>query len=326
MADSFLLLGPENGEKETFVSSIRKNIAQKTGSLPEEYKFYPFETTMAEVIALLRNGSLFSPHKLVIFGNAEEIKRKDDTTLLAEYLSNPSGEATLIFLSDETKIDQKLSKLFPKERTKIFWELFENQKRGWIINFFRKGGISIDEEAVELTLSLIQNSTLEMKKECEKLMLFFNEGSRITTDEIEEYLYHSKEENVFSLFDVIARGDFEGALEILQKIQLSADAQPVQLLAGLLWQFRRLLTYRTLLDKGVPSDEAHRSAAIKGKRNQRLYTEAARVYTARDLRRIIMLTARYDGLLRTGGTAAHGILLQTFLYYCVQRKGVEAIG
>ena len=64
---------------------------------------------------------------------------------------------------------------------------------------------------------MIENNTKDLKSECSKLALFFGPGASIKTEELEKYLYHSKEENVFTLFESIAQRNFDLSLEILSK-------------------------------------------------------------------------------------------------------------
>jgi DNA polymerase III delta subunit len=46
----YLLLGPETGEKELFIDGIRKRIVEQTGSSPEESRFYPYDSSMTDLV------------------------------------------------------------------------------------------------------------------------------------------------------------------------------------------------------------------------------------------------------------------------------------
>ena len=110
------------------------------------------------------------------------------------------GNTILILQSDTTKVESALKGIFPKEGTKIFWELFEDQKRGWIVRYFREAKLTVTQDAVDVLLEMVENNTQDLKKECEKFVLFFEPGKKISGEELEQYIYHSKEENVFTLF------------------------------------------------------------------------------------------------------------------------------
>ena len=81
--------------------------------------------------------------------------------------------------------------------------MFDNQKQGWVTNFFRQRKITIAADAVEYILDMVENNTRDMRAECERLALFFGPDATIGLESVEQYIYHSKEENVFTLFDRI---------------------------------------------------------------------------------------------------------------------------
>ncbi|MBB6482310.1 DNA polymerase III subunit delta [Spirochaeta isovalerica] len=315
---TFLLLGPENGEKKDFVKNQEKALISKFGET-EKFRFYPYDTEISEIVSIMRNGSLFSSHKIVTINNCEDIKKKSAVDQLVEYLKSPSEDVTLFLLSDANKIDAKIEKVIKKENKKIFWELFENRKRDWVISFFRKRNLSIDPEAVELLLEMIDNNTDSMRNDCEKLAFYFKEGDRISEDDIENFLYHSREENVFTLFEKVCRRDLEASLDVLNSIVLARETQPVQLLSGLLWQFRNLLSLSTMLSRRVPQPEALLKSNIRGKKSQKTYLEGTRNFRIHELEKIITLTMDYDNRLRSVRTEMQDSVVEMYLYNCIRK-------
>ncbi|MCK5674334.1 MAG: DNA polymerase III subunit delta, partial [Spirochaetales bacterium] len=235
----YLFLGPEIGIKTDEIRKIQDTFKKQSGESPELHKFYPYDTSIGEVTSLMKNGALFSNYKFVTFMNVEELK-KDSIAELISYLKSPGSDCTLFLLSEKTSIDKKITNAIPKQSVRIFWELFENQKKSWISNFFRNEKIEISGDAIEMILEMVENNTNDMRNACSKLSIFFGENSRIEEEDIEHFIYHSKEENVFTLFKKIAAADFSSSVEILHKIALSGEGSPVQLISGLQWQFRKL--------------------------------------------------------------------------------------
>ena len=313
----YLLLGPENGEKKEFIRTLEKNITKEYGKL-EKFRFYPYETEMNEIVSIMKNGSLFSSHKIVIINNSEDIKKKNSIEQLVDYCKSPSCEVTLILVSDNNKIDTKIEKSVPAAQKKIFWEMFENRKKSWVTSFFRKKGLTIDSDAVNLFLEMVENDTDSMKNDCEKLAFYFKEGARIKEDDIETFLYHSREESVFTLFEKISKRELEASLDILNSIILAKDTLPIQLLSGLLWQFKNLLTLSTMLSLHFPQGEALIKSNIRGKRNQQIYMDGTRHYKIKELQKIIPLTEEYDNRLRSVKTEMLESILQMFLYHCIK--------
>lgn len=316
-----VLLGPENGQKQDFLATLRKQIQDSTKEAPEEHRIYPDKIDVSDVVSLLQNTSLFAQHKLVVLADAQEYKRKAEVDPLVEYLEHPNPDATLVFLSDGYSLDRRLEKVIPKSQRKVFWELYENQKRDWLRKYFQEQRISLDPDAAALILDMVDNDTQDLRRECEKLAVYFGPDTTIDEDAVERLIYHSKEENVFTLFERIVSRDFEASLETLQTILLAGGSDSVQLLGGLLWQFRRLLGLARLQKLQYGMDEAYRHLNIRGKKNQKTYAVGIRSYSVEDLERIISLIARYEALLRSVRGEMQRILVQLFLFQVVVKRG-----
>jgi DNA polymerase-3 subunit delta len=329
-APAWLLLGPEEGEKGAFVEKLRAGLA-RGGEAPEVHRFYAGESPMADIILALRNISLFAARRLVIVSSVEEVKRAEDVAALVEYLASPAEDATLILLSSgfAGEIDRRIAGdsrrksagAIPAEHQKIFWELFENQKQGWVTTFFRQRSITVDTEAVEYLLDMVENNTRDMRVECERLAQFFGPGATLTLEGVEQYVYHSKEENVFTLFDRICGGELTLAEEALDRILLAREAEPTQLVSGLLMQFRRLAGYQRMLAANYESTEAFQKLRIFSKRNQKTYAEGGRRFTDADLRVIVQLLVEFDERFRSVKADLHDLLLRLMVYYLVAKSG-----
>lgn len=313
-APAYLLLGPEVGQKQEFIDKIRKALETSLGEPPEFFRYYPYETDLSEILSHIRNGSLFSPHKLVLLNNVEAVTKKKDLDLLKDYCRQPSQEATLLLISDEFKVQKSLMEVFPGQRKKVFWELFENQKQSWITRFFRRRGHPIPGETVDLLLELVENNTEQLQLACSNLLHFLKEGQPVTEDIVETYVFHSREENVFTLFDSFCRRDLPGSLEILKKILLSPGQEPVGILGGLIWQLRRLHAARKLTDQGKPLQQVFSTLFIRSKKNQSILARGLKNYTAAELENLLSETADLDADLRGGHKTMQETRLQLFLF------------
>lgn len=321
MTSTHLLLGPEEGEKTAHIARLIEIAQKQGGEPPEVHTFYTTETSINDVITVLRNGSLFSSHVVAVVHGAEEIRKKDEGAALAGYIKKPSPGSTLILVSSAPRIDLAWARAVPSDARKIFWEMFDNQKQGWVANYFRKRNVGIAANAIDLFLDMVENNTQELRIAADRLCGFVGKGGAVTTAEIEEFLYHSKEENVFSLFDEIAAGSLESALEILQLLSLSAEQNPAGILASLLWQFRRLLTLRILLDEHYDSAEAFQKLNIRSKKNQHTYLAALKRYKRRTLEEVVARAVEYEALFRSTAAPMHAGLLQQFVFNAMARSG-----
>ncbi len=334
---AWLLAGPEAGRRAEFVESIASSIAKRTGAPPERHRFHGFDARTADVVMVLSNGSLFSAHRLVILSEADLVKRKEDVDRLAAWLAAPSEDATLVLETDEVvtarmreaPVSAAIFKLIPEDHQKVFWEMFDSDKRGWIVNFFRQRGLSLGPGVVEHILDMVENNTRDLRAECDPLATFFvaSAAGTIDLERLEHYLYHGKGENVFTLFDRLATRDFPAAEEVLEKILLSRgdEAEPTALAAGLLWQFRRLATIKRLLDEErYDASEAFEKARVWGKRNQQTHQAAVKSYTLAELERITECLLELDVRLRSLRADLHPLLLQMAVYYITRRGGAGA--
>jgi DNA polymerase-3 subunit delta len=311
---TYLFLGPEEGLKADEVSNIRQGLAKKLGAPPDEHRFYVPDESLSQVVDVLRNGSLFAAHRLVIVSGVDQVRKKAELQPLLDYLAAPSPEATLVLLADSLRVDPKIDRLVPGEHRKVFWEMFENQKHSWILAYFRRHRVTISDEAIDLILEVVENNTQELRRQAEKLCTFVGPDGSVGVDEVDTFIYHSREENVFTLFAHVAADNFEAALMALDKLTTSGESNPVQTIGGLVFQFRRLLALRLLLDNDVSLETAFSRLNIRGKRIQSEYGEGVRKYMASELESSIHLLTEYDALFRSQRPGIHRCLLELMVY------------
>jgi DNA polymerase-3 subunit delta len=321
---AYLLAGPEEGEKDARIAAIATAIEQKTGGPPELHRFHAAEARVADVLMILSNRSLFARHRLVLLTDVELVKGKADVEALAAYLASPADDATLVLETSELPgaVAAPLTKLLPKQAKIIFWEMYENAKKGWIVNFFRQRKVGLDPGVVDHILDMVTNNTRELRAECERIALYLGPGATLDLERAEQYLYHSKEENVFTLFDRLAVRDHVGAQEVLDKILLAGENDPQQVAAGLLWQFCRIVKYQRLVGREhYNPEEAFEALKLRGRRNQAAVAAAAKAYDAGALDTIVALLTEMDARFRTGRADVHPLMLQLAIYYITRGGG-----
>jgi DNA polymerase III subunit delta len=323
----WLLLGPERGEKDAFLENALSSLRKSAGADVEVQRVYPFDTRMVDLVALLRNGSLFAPHRAVILGSVEAVKGQTEAAILGDYCAAPAPDVTLFLLSDEVSdISSRVLKAVPKDRQKIFWEMFEGRKVDWVRNFFRKRRVDIDQETIDFVLETVENNTHDLEIECGRLADYFGSSGKLTLEQAQTYLYHGRQENAFTLFDRLAARDFEGCQEVLDKILLSRDAEPFAILGGLLWQVRKLHALHVLVADNYPPEEAIARLGVRSKKSQRTYLEARRLYTREQVEALILLIADTARRIRMGRAETHRLVMEMFLYSAVTPRPPRVAG
>ena len=304
---AYVFLGPELGRKQDDIDAIRK---KNPGA--EETVFYAGETPVNLMTAAIQNHSLFSASRLFLIKNADQITKKNEVDLLASCMENLEEDTALILISEETKLAAGLDNAVPKENRRIFYELFESEKSEWLRSFFQREGFKIDSEGIETILELVENNTEALRRECSRLMLFLSKDRPVQAKDVEKWLSHSREESAFTLFSRIAAGDLSKALESLHTL-LAAKETAQGILAVLAWCFRKLRDYLALLERGGADNFELRKIGLAAPKARDDYAAAARRFGAGAADACLALTAEYDILIRSSGTALVEILMDAYL-------------
>src|SRR5574344_1708761 len=88
----YLFTGPEFGERNDAVQSVKTAMKKKFGQV-DEYLYYASETDFGDVITALQSESLFVPAACIVLRGAELIKGKEDIALLASWVASITPSA-----------------------------------------------------------------------------------------------------------------------------------------------------------------------------------------------------------------------------------------
>lgn len=316
--ESYLLLGPELGEKKSYIDSIKSEIKKANKGEIEEKSYYPYDTDMTEAITTAESISMFSDFKIITINDCCALNKKE-TDLFIEYLKKPSPDTVIIFTDSAIKAAADLEKAV-KEK-KIFWELSESQRKNYVLNYFYKKNIPIDAAAAAMIAENSDSNTLAVKNECDKLIFFFGNKKKITGEAIENFLFYNREENVFTLFGYIMTGELDKTLGVAENILLTGESAPIQLLGGLIRQFRNFLDFKILLKEKYSPSDAFAKKNIRSRKIQNIYSGGNDRYTLKETEKILSLCAYYDELFRTIKTDMQNMLFSIFIYEVMIKKG-----
>jgi len=313
---AYIFLGPETGKKQDAIEEIRKKIASSGDSAakgpPEETVFYAGETPLVDIANAVQNHSLFAQSRLFMIKNAEQIKKKEDTALIASCMRKLESDTVLILLSDEFKLAAGLDDCAPRENRRVFYELFESEKSEWLRSFFTRAGYRIDPDGIDVILEMVENNTDALRRECSRLMFFLPKDRPATAADIDKWLSHNREESAFTLFSRIAAGNTSKAVESLHTLLAAKESVPA-ILAGLAWCFRKLRDYLSLVRNGEPNNFELKKIGLSSPKARDDYAAAARRYTISAADACLALTAEYDILTRASGAALEAVLMDVYL-------------
>lgn len=326
-APIYLYTGPEFGRRNDAVDNVKSSLKKKFGEV-DEHLFYLLETPFSEVMTILTGGTLFTDATCIVCKNAELLKKKDDIALLSDWLKTAEDSSVLILVSDEISVDSKLDKLVPDSNKKKFWEMFDNEKLPWLQGFFRKQGYSIEEDAAQMILDMVENNTESLRNECARFFVCFPKDHTINAEDVDAILVHSREETAFTLFNQIADSTvspqqrFELGLTILQKIRLSKDNSSVMIISGISSCFRKLIAWHKINGSSADSFTL-KTNGFASVTMQKQYKNAAKIWTIGQATAILAILSSTDMEIRSGGAMMEDILLQKMLYEIVMKKGAS---
>jgi len=316
---AYIYLGPELGKKQDAVNNVRSQFKNSRQTEPptqlsaEEFIFYGDETPAAVIVDTLQNQGLFADSRIVIVKNAEAIKKKEEIDQIVSWTKSSINDnsTALILLSDEIKIAAGFD--IAKANKQIFYELFESEKNEWVRNFFRREGLSINDDCVYTILEMVENNTDALKRECSRLINFLPKNKQINNEDIEKWLAHNREESAFTLFSRIAAGDLNRALESIS-VMLAAKISASGIISGLAWCFRKLGDYLALVEAGNANNSVElKQIGLSSQKTKNDYIAAARRYDSDAVEECLALTARYDILLRSPAAVMENILMDRYI-------------
>jgi len=309
--NAYIFLGPEIGEKQDAIDAIRKKLA--AGGTPDEFVFYAGETPPLKIAEAVQNHSLFAAPRLFIVKNADQIKKKDETSLIASCMEELEADSVMILVSDDFKLAAGLDSCCPRNNRTVFYEMYENKKPEWVQSFFRREGHKITANAVDVILEMVENNTDALKRECSRLMLFLPKDRPVEADDIEKWLSHNREESAFTLFSRIAAGDAQKAVETMHTL-LAAKERPQSILAGLTWCFRKLRDYMVLVREGKADNSFEtKKIGLSSPKTKSDCAAAARRYNSAAVDACLALTAEYEILARQAGQALESVLMDMYV-------------
>jgi DNA polymerase-3 subunit delta len=319
----FLFIGPDRGRQQAEIQKVTQALKARLKDEPETISYYADQDDIDKLLANLRNGSLFYPHLLAIVNRCESFTPTEVKKIQA-YWQKPNSQCTVIFTSEEYSEVKDKFKFVPKDQMQVFWEVDDKEKPGWLRAYIQRKGGTIESDALELLCELVESDTLSMQRECDTLLIV-RPDHKVTLADVEAYIFHSREENVYTLFEMVLALDFDAALAALQKIILSQEADPVQVVIGLQWQFRNLLALKRKAGRGPAPREMMYEFRIRQPRSQQIHNKALREWELEDIEKRLHALSVYDLQVRQTRSGMQSVLLELMLHQLINNPAFGAL-
>ena len=248
----YLIFGEEEYLKNTYEKKLISSIISEDLKMMNFDIFEGKNTNVSQIIDACDTMPFMSPYRLVVLKNTGLIieGRKNDSSLLEQYLSSLPKTTIIIFIED--KIDKKL-KLF-KTISKIgsvhqMNMSSENELVNWILNVFKDNNKDISTKEA---LYMIRNIGFNMEillNEINKLISFKNNNDKITINDIDTICTKSVESKIFDLINFMANKNMQNAISIYKNLLVNKTS-PFIILNMIARQFRIILQVKYLYNKG----------------------------------------------------------------------------
>lgn len=274
--DIMVLTGDELYLIDHFISNIKKQFI----SGMEDMNLHKAETikgNVEELVNFMNTVPFLVEKKVLLIENCEFLTSKkslaaDDEEKLMAYINNRIDSNAMIFNCYNTKLDSR-KKLYKKLNSVgsiiDFPKFGMNELKSWITTYLSSNARNIrDSDAFYLTEIIgyldyeSPMNLYDVKNELNKLIGFTDKGHTISTDEINQVVKPSIENNIFKLVDNICEGNTNKAYEmVVDMIENNVAAQYIFYMIAR--HYRLLLMIVTMEQDGFGQDEMMKSTNLR---------------------------------------------------------------
>ncbi len=242
-----------------------------------------------EKIIIVKSGDLFK-------GTKDETNSKNsDSSLLENYLKNPTGSSTIIFTS----------LIMPDKRKKVF-KLIQEKGTVNIIPFLSKKDLvykcmdllkhnryKIDYETANYIVENSYNNYDIMLNELDKIKMLLK-PSNLTIDSISDIIAKSYTNNIYGYINAVISRDLISAYQISDTFEM-LKISPLMVLIMLAKEFQNLLLFKLDI-----SYQEIQKLLKKEDWQMQSYLKNQNLYTYDELKNIIVLLNNYDYQAKSG--------------------------
>lgn len=275
------------------------------------------EAGMGLVLEAAAAGALFGDRRIVLVRNADKLSAPAGSAELAaleRYLDSPNPSTILIFSAEAVNRGHQPFKLLAGRAEAVECEPLRGEPlRRWMAGHLRKRGYAFAPGAAALVEELLGRDLMTIGNALDKLMLYCGERLRIESEDVERSLGASREHAIWELTNAIGARDAAAAVNQLSRL-LEGGKHPLQIGAALQYQFRRLLTVRSMLDRRLPEEEIIALAGLRFRPGQVI--GQARAFSGGELRGIYRGLFDLEDGMKSSGVDARFLLEKSVLGIC----------
>lgn len=296
----------------------------------KDFNFSVYDLEETPIEAALEDAETFpfiGEKRLIILQNpvfltSEKQKGKVEHNLakLEDYLSQPSPYSIVVFSAPYEKLDErkKITKELKRKATVVeAKKLSEQELKAWVRERAAASKVLIEEEAIQLLISLSGTNLFMLTSEIDKLALYAGESRTVSKEIVDRLTARSLEQTIFSLVDKVVHRNVEGALRIYYDL-LKQNEEPIKILSVISGQFRLIYQVKELTRRGYGQQQIAGSLKIHPFRIK-LAAAQAGSFSDQELTGIMKLLADADYQMKTGGMRKE-MLIEMILFQINGRK------
>jgi DNA polymerase III subunit delta len=204
-----------------------------------------------EVLQRAQTMPMLAQRQVIIVEGVESLEKLGEKTRdeiveeLAKYFESPAPFSVLLFEASSMDKRQKYSKLLAERALLVELTIGGESAAALAAQMAKDCGAEIDRDAAALLAEILNSEPSRMRMEIEKLATYVEKGQRITSAAVEGLVVAARKNTVWQLADMLAGRRRDAALEFLDNL-LREGEEPIGLVGGITWMYRKLIEARDL--------------------------------------------------------------------------------
>lgn len=254
-----------------------------------------------EVLQRAQTMPMLAQRQVIIVEGVESLEKLGEKTRdeiveeLAKYFESPAPFSVLLFEASSMDKRQKYSKLLAERALLVELTIGGESAAALAAQMAKDCGAEIDRDAAALLAEILNSEPSRMRMEIEKLATYVEKGQRITSAAVEGLVVAARKNTVWQLADMLAGRRRDAALEFLDNL-LREGEEPIGLVGGITWMYRKLIEARDL-PAGTSGFQAARALGMNPAAAETAVRQAHRI-PKKDLLAGLVALAEADSQLK----------------------------
>ncbi len=204
-----------------------------------------------EVLQRAQTMPMLAKRQVIIVEGVESLEKAGDKAreevvgALEKYFESPAPFTVLLLEAAAMDKRQKYYKLLAEHALFVELTIGGESAASLATQMAKDCGAEIDREAAVLLADILNSEPSRIRIEIEKLATYVQKGERITPRVVQELVVAARKNTIWQLADMLAARQRGSALAFLDNL-LREGEQPVGLIGGIAWRYRKLIEARDL--------------------------------------------------------------------------------